>query len=129
MKIQYFAIKDVKVGFKSPFAAHNEQEAVRMIENTMNSQGENELKMNAQDYQLYKIGEFCDQTGKFEGIDPEFVCNLIDYKKPSKDVKFEDLQRELKILEENLAFLTNKTKEEIQNVLFRNKQTEDNCNA
>lgn len=84
MKMNIYAIKDTKVGaFKSPYYSYNDQVAVRSLANAVNDQNAGELYLNADDFQLYCLGEYNDVTGEiFSNI--KFVINAIDLKKGEK---------------------------------------------
>lgn len=64
MKLNIYAIKDtVQQAFMNPFYLQNDQIAMRSFKNTIQSETMNQIKMNAKDMQLYKLGEFEEETG------------------------------------------------------------------
>lgn len=80
MKINIYSIKDTKVGaFKSPFYAQNNMVAMRSLKNAVNDKNGGELYLNAEDFQLFNLGEFDDITGQITN-NVEFICNAIDLK-------------------------------------------------
>jgi len=79
MKLQCFSIKDVAVGaFSQPFYARSRAEAVRMLQDTMATR-EHQFSKHPQDFGLYRVGEWDDQTGVFEPYSvPEHMVQLLD---------------------------------------------------
>lgn len=80
MIINIYSIKDVKVAFKQPFYTHNDSAAKRMFENAVNDKinVNNELSMNPEDYELWHIAKFDDETGKISECEPKFIVKGID---------------------------------------------------
>lgn len=77
--MQIFVIKDVKSNFQTPFIGLNKAVVQRNIMNLLKKRDENDsLTVNPEDYQLFKIGEFDEFTGKIVSNDQEFICNVID---------------------------------------------------
>ena len=77
--MELFVIKDVKSKFQTPFVGMNKAVVQRNIMNVLKKKDENDtLTVNPEDYQLFKIGEFDENTGKIVSTDQEFVCNVID---------------------------------------------------
>lgn len=65
MKI--FAIKDLKIGsFTKPFVDTHEQNAIRGFEQVINDKQSMYAKY-PEDFELWKIGSFNDESGKVEG--------------------------------------------------------------
>lgn len=60
-----FAIKDLKMNFGGVFVAPNRAAAIRLFADTVNRQG-TMLYEHAEDFDLYDIGEFDDDTGAIE---------------------------------------------------------------
>lgn len=63
MKYKIYSIKDTKIGFMNPFISHNDGTALRDFTNGANDQGRNAINTNPEDKELWRIGEFDDQTG------------------------------------------------------------------
>lgn len=64
MKYGVYSVKDVLVGFNNPFLMVNDDVAKRaFIQNTKG-------KPEAPDLQLFKLGTFDDETGKFSDNEP-----------------------------------------------------------
>lgn len=81
MKLNIYALKDTKVGFKTPFYTFNDQVAIRMLANAVNDQrNANEINMNPEDHELWYIGTFDDSTGEMTS-EVRHVANAIDFKK------------------------------------------------
>lgn len=59
-----YSVKDVLVGFNNPFLMVNDEVAKRAF--IQNIKG----KPEANDLELFKLGTFDDQTGKFENNEP-----------------------------------------------------------
>lgn len=82
MEINLYAIKDCKMGkFNNPFTAENNDVAKRMLATTMlNKSIENGIYQFAEDYQLFKIGAYDNDTGELK-TEVEFVANATEFKK------------------------------------------------
>lgn len=77
MKI--YAVKDTVIGkFMSPFYNQNDNTAKRSFEIAINSPGE--IAKLYKDLQLYRLGEFDEDTGEIKS-DMEFLLNGTDVKK------------------------------------------------
>ena len=64
MKYGIYSVRDVLVGYNNPFLMVNDEVAKRaFIQNTKG-------KPEATDLELFKLGTFDDQTGKFEENEP-----------------------------------------------------------
>ena len=65
MKLNIYAIKDVVVGtINNPFYLTNDNEAKRAFKNAINANNGTQICLNYADMQLFKLGEFDDQTGE-----------------------------------------------------------------
>lgn len=82
MKLKIYAIKDIKAKkFCAPYYAPNDELSKRMLHNTVNTEAEdNFLNKYTEDYQLFRLGEFEEETGEIKS-DVEFLVNAIEYKK------------------------------------------------
>lgn len=96
---EYFTIYDTKVGvYKQPMLAINKHDILRQTEALFRDpqQTQNQLLTNAEDFQLFKIGEYTSRTGTITPCEPEHVANLheirtlvqrsIDSRMPPRDV-------------------------------------------
>lgn len=74
MKTNVYAIMDAKVSaFMTPFFSHNDQTAMRSIKAALNHP-ESAISASPEDYSLYRIGIFCDESGVIEGYPtPDFI--------------------------------------------------------
>lgn len=74
MKYPVYCIRDSKVGFQPQLLIEqNDATAVRGFSYAVNNEGL--MNYSPKDYDLFKIGEFEIETGKFESIIPENVCS------------------------------------------------------
>lgn len=65
MVVKYFAIYDSKLqGYMKPFSAPKTGQAVRSFIDVVNDP-KSEFHGHPEDYTLFEIGEFDDETGKF----------------------------------------------------------------
>lgn len=80
---EYFTIYDTKIdSYRMPMAAVNKFDMIRQIESLFRSpeQKDNQLITNAEDFQLFKIGEYEVKTGTFTAQRPQHVANLHEIK-------------------------------------------------
>lgn len=73
MILKIFAIKDTKIGaFAQPYYGRSTGEGVRAFEDIFTTQDPQfqwtPYKKNPQDYHLYEIGEFDDETGEVRDV-------------------------------------------------------------
>lgn len=66
MKFKIYSIKDTKVGFMQPFYQANQAVAIRAFNNAVNAKEINNINQNADDMELWELGEFDDQTGEIK---------------------------------------------------------------
>ena len=66
MKLKIYSIKDTKVGFMQPFYQANQAVAIRAFNNAVNAKEINNINQNADDMELWELGEFDDQTGEIK---------------------------------------------------------------
>lgn len=84
MKLKVFSIRDSKGNcFRDPFQSHNERDAVFNFKKLVNVK--NSLPgQYPKDFDLYLLGEFDDQTGKYSTLDKpqhiEEAIKLLDQK-------------------------------------------------
>jgi hypothetical protein len=79
--IEAFAMYDSKVlAYSDPMFAINQHDMTRQILNTFKdpSQSQNKYLVNAEDYSLFKVGEYDRKQGIFTGCNPEHVANIHD---------------------------------------------------
>lgn len=79
--LEIFAIYDTKAkAYKPPAFAKNRHIAVRDLTNVMRDNPKHELFLNAEDFQVFKLGSYSFQSGKIEAHPPEHVANLHEIK-------------------------------------------------
>jgi len=79
MKYFVVAIRDSAVkAFMQPGYAPSEEAGVRSFKNLFSQDGPNPLKQNPEDYALFHIGYFDDNTGKLDSIEPNQICRGTD---------------------------------------------------
>lgn len=79
MKLYIYAVKDTIQGaFMNPFYLQNDNVAMRSFKNTIQSETMNQIKMNAKDMQLFKLGEYEEATGEIVS-DVQFLVNGSHY--------------------------------------------------
>lgn len=73
-----FAIKDVKVGFKSPFVRQNKELAIRDFKNAVADKNPNNyLSLNPEDFELWYIGSYDETTGIIKS-ELEPLCSSLE---------------------------------------------------
>lgn len=71
-----YSIYDAKGNFyMSPFTADNDQVAIRLVMSTLHD-GNHPMTQAAEDYTLYKVAEWHDDTGVVEAVSPQALANL-----------------------------------------------------
>lgn len=76
MKYNVYSIRDIHVGFGQLMIENNESTAIRNFKYALNSN--DMLKKNAKDYDLYYIGSFSIDDGRFIPADiPTLSCTGI----------------------------------------------------
>lgn len=81
--LEYFTIFDTKVGhYKTPMLVINKHEMFRELERFMrNPENKTDpLYTNAEDFQLFSVGNFTKKTGLINSWKPEHVANLHEIK-------------------------------------------------
>lgn len=76
--LELFTIFDSKTeSYREPALAYNQHDFIRQISNAFEEKREqNGLYANAEDYSVFKIGEYSKVTGKITAIEPTHVVNL-----------------------------------------------------
>lgn len=83
MKI--FCLKDNVIGkFMNPYLMHNEEQAKRELKIAVNYPDNKDLKNKAGDIQLYKLGEFNDNTGEIKS-EVEYIETAINLVERSQE--------------------------------------------
>ncbi len=77
---QIYAVKDSKANaFLTPIFATTDGVALRMLAAAVNDE-KHEFARFAEDYALWRIGEFCEATGVIEGKQPEMLVHCSQLK-------------------------------------------------
>ena len=79
--IKVFTVRDAKAdAYLAPFFMKTKGLAIRGFETTVNDQ-KTEFNKYPEDYDLYQIGEYDEQSGKILSADtPEHICKAVDLK-------------------------------------------------
>lgn len=78
MILKAFSVRDAKAEvFHTPFYKKTHGEAERDF-TTLVRDDKSQLRQFPEDYDLYYLGEYDDQTGKFEGLDtPQHIVKAV----------------------------------------------------
>lgn len=79
MQMRMYSIRDSKAEiFNMPFYKHTHGEAERDFQRLVNSDDQSNIKSFPEDYDLYYIGLYDDQTGKIEPLDtPQHIVKAV----------------------------------------------------
>lgn len=78
MKKKMYSVRDVKVeAYNQPMFFDNEKQMYGAIIRLLRDP-QADLTKNAQDYQIYAVGEFDTDTGVIDPIPPQFLFNVVD---------------------------------------------------
>lgn len=70
MKLKVISVYDKKTAtFAEPFVVRHVGDAIRQWD-IVRKNPENKYGKNPEDFDLYQLSEYCDQTGKFEDLSP-----------------------------------------------------------
>ena len=84
MKHKIYSVHDAKAeAYMQPFLIPNEAMAIRACENLVNTL-DHQFSTNPEDYVLFGLGEFDDQTGLLEPDSPHPITPLIALRKADK---------------------------------------------
>lgn len=86
MNFGVYSIQDVKTGFMTPTIDQNDQSAIRNFSSAV-MQSDGILFTHAEDFRLYKIGEFDSDSGSIQSIAP--IEHLVDGSSVLRGVKNE----------------------------------------
>lgn len=70
--MRIYAIKDVKIGFNSPFVQYSENVAKRTFMAAITDERGAYYKY-PEDIELWYLGDFDDETGIIRGCDPQYI--------------------------------------------------------
>ena len=80
---EYFILFDSKAGiYREPMLSINRHDMLRQLDNIYKDpqQKQNVLVSNAEDFSLFKIGDFSRRTAKINWHEPEHIINLHEIK-------------------------------------------------
>lgn len=111
MKLNIYSIyDDTAKAYMQPFFLHNHALAVRAFTDQINQENsQNPLSLHPEQFTLFHVGEFDDQTGNLELRDHQSLGKGISYKKETEQDKLTDnVIKELKAhIDSILAFNEN----------------------
>lgn len=82
MIVKMFTLYDTAVmAYMSPIFARNKGEALRSLSKSVNGPSGNALADHPEQFVLYEIGEFNDETGQVSPyVTPDCVCKAVELK-------------------------------------------------
>lgn len=80
MLTSMYSIKDDLIGYGVPFATDNDAVAMRYFNQAV-IQPNSIYSLNKSQFNLYRIGTFDTESGRFEPSDPCYVCSALDFDK------------------------------------------------
>lgn len=82
MKLEVFAVLDQQAGaFMRPMFLQSRGVAMRVVGDAVNSKTEGELlASHPEDFRLFRLGEWDDQSALFKTDLPELVCDVASLK-------------------------------------------------
>jgi len=85
MKLQIFALYDKKaLGYMSPFFFQHKGQALRALEDITNEKS-SPVNKHPEDFDLYTLGEYDDQTGQLTAITPpQYVETALNFHQNNK---------------------------------------------
>lgn len=75
-----YAVKDLATqAFGNPFTTRAQGEAMRsFIDEANNDPQKSAIAQHPEDYELYKLGEYDDDTGQITAMEPELIARAKD---------------------------------------------------
>lgn len=74
--LKVYSLRDVRTeAFMRPMFVQNQKVIERVMEDGLRDESSN-LSRHPEDYQLYYLGEFDEDTGKIDSVPPEFLFNV-----------------------------------------------------
>lgn len=81
MKLNIYAIKDAQISaFSQPFYSHTHGSALRAFTDHVNDP-QSAPNKHPEDYALFHLGAFNDETGELSPVTPTHIGNATDYRK------------------------------------------------
>lgn len=82
--LEYFTIFDTKTSsYREPILAINRHDLLRAIQNDFSDPAKaakNQHYQNAEDFQIFKVGEYDKKSGTITGVHHEHIANMHDIK-------------------------------------------------
>ena len=78
MVFPLYSIRDSLVGYGVPFCADNDAVAMRYFNQAI-SQPNSIYQMNKNQFDLYCVGEYDNQSGEIDSKAPRFICSATDF--------------------------------------------------
>jgi hypothetical protein len=105
MKLHIYSVYDQCAdAFIQPFFIHNDGLAIRLFQDNVNSKDDNNISKHPEQFQLYKLAFYDDNTGKIEPLDaPRILANGLDIKNPSENQLELDIDKRLQRIEKLLG--------------------------
>ena len=77
MKLQIMCVRDIKVGaYQTPFYAATIGAGERSFSDAINNPNkDSDMSKHPTDFELYLLGIYDDDTGKFDTHEPKFITN------------------------------------------------------
>lgn len=84
MKLLVFSVRDLKASaYMQPFFMQKIGQAMRAFGDTVQD-GKSVLGKHPEDFELFKIGEFDDESGELKTMKPEYIARAGDFVVPVK---------------------------------------------
>ena len=81
MNLNIYSIRDLKIeAYSQPFYSHTHGSALRAFADHVNEAGSAPNK-HPEDFALFHLGTFNDQTGEITGQQPRHIGEAIEYRK------------------------------------------------
>lgn len=79
---KFFIIYDAKIGGyrKNPIMADDAVDAIRSYESIVRNNPDDQLVSNAEDFQLFSIGQYSRKSGEIQSWKPVHIANLHEIK-------------------------------------------------
>lgn len=93
MRLNLYSIMDSKAKtYARPFLFQHDGEALRAFQGSV-QKGDTQLSQFPEDFILYKIGSFDDQSAEIASIKPVYVGKAVDYVKVRESVTGNGVQK------------------------------------
>ena len=84
MMLNVYAIKDVRTeAFLKPFFVQNEAVMRRAVFDASRDEN-NTMSIHPEDYQVFELGTYDDNTGEISAVPPKFLFNVVDLHKETE---------------------------------------------